>query len=69
MTAHILIPALDEERPATLSPRIVDGMLKQKLGFRGLVLTDDMRDEGDQRRATARSRRPCWRLPPAATPC
>ena len=42
MTAHILIPALDEERPATLSPRIVDGMLKRELGYRGLVLTDDL---------------------------
>ena len=28
MTAHILIPALDDERPATLSPAIVDGMLE-----------------------------------------
>ena len=42
MTAHVLIPALDEERPATLSPRIVDGMLKGTLGYKGLVLTDDL---------------------------
>lgn len=42
MTAHILIPALDEERPATLSPRIVDALLKQRLGYRGLVLSDDL---------------------------
>jgi beta-N-acetylhexosaminidase len=42
MTGHILIPALDEERPGTLSPKIVDGLLKQKLGFTGLVLTDDL---------------------------
>jgi beta-N-acetylhexosaminidase len=42
MTAHILIPALDEERPATLSPTIVDGLLKQKLGYDGLVLSDDL---------------------------
>lgn len=42
MTAHILVPALDEERPATLSPAIVDGMLKKKLGFGGLVLSDDL---------------------------
>src|SRR3982751_396515 len=32
MTAHILIPALDEHRPATLSPTIVDGWLRTKLG-------------------------------------
>ena len=42
MTAHILIPALDAERPATLSPQIVDGMLKRQLGYGGLVLSDDL---------------------------
>ena len=42
MTAHILIPALDETRPATLSPRVVDGMLKRELGYGGLVLSDDL---------------------------
>src|SRR5207253_22636 len=42
MTAHILIPALDEHRPATLSPTIVDGWLRTKLGFQGVILTDDM---------------------------
>ncbi|HEY7475451.1 MAG TPA: beta-N-acetylhexosaminidase [Vicinamibacterales bacterium] len=42
MTAHVLVPAFDEERPATLSPAIVDGVLKRELGFGGLVLTDDM---------------------------
>lgn len=42
MTAHILIPALDKDRPATLSPAIVDGLLKQTLGYGGLVLSDDL---------------------------
>lgn len=42
MTAHILIPALDPDRPATLSPRIVTGMLKEELGYQGLVLSDDL---------------------------
>ena len=42
MTAHILIPALDAERPATLSPVIVDGLLKKALGYKGLVLSDDL---------------------------
>jgi beta-N-acetylhexosaminidase len=42
MTAHILVPALDEERPATLSPAIVDGLLKHTLGYQGLVLSDDL---------------------------
>jgi beta-N-acetylhexosaminidase len=42
MTAHILIPALDEHRPGTLSKRIVTDMLKGELGYRGLVLSDDL---------------------------
>ena len=42
MTAHILVPALDETGPATLSSRIVDGLLKQQLGYDGLVVTDDL---------------------------
>ena len=42
MSAHILVPALDAERPATLSPAIIDGLLKKKLGFDGLVVSDDL---------------------------
>ena len=42
MTAHILVPALDDQQPATLSPRIIDGMLKRELGYQGLIVTDDL---------------------------
>lgn len=42
MTAHVLIPAIDEDLPATLSPRIVEAMLKRELGYDGLVLSDDL---------------------------
>ena len=42
MTAHVLMPALDEENPATLSSAIVDGLLKRRLGYDGLVLSDDL---------------------------
>ena len=42
MTAHLLVPALDPERPGTLSPAIVTGLLKQRLGFDGVVFTDDI---------------------------
>ena len=45
MTAHILIPSLDD-RPATISPAIVSGILKGELGHRGLVFTDDMEMKG-----------------------
>jgi beta-N-acetylhexosaminidase len=40
MSAHILLPALDPDRPATLSPRILNGLLREELGFDGLIVTD-----------------------------
>jgi beta-glucosidase len=40
MSAHLQIPALDAEAPATLSQRILTGELRQKLGFEGLIVTD-----------------------------
>jgi beta-N-acetylhexosaminidase len=42
MTAHILLPALDADRPSTLSPAIVNGMLREALGYDGLILSDDL---------------------------
>lgn len=42
MTAHILFPALDAELPATLSPRIISELLRLRLGFDGLVVSDDL---------------------------
>lgn len=42
MTGHLLVPAFDEANPATLSRRIVTGLLREELGFGGLVFTDDL---------------------------
>jgi beta-N-acetylhexosaminidase len=42
MTGHLLVPAFDERHPATLSKPIVQGLLREKLGFDGLVFTDDL---------------------------
>ncbi|OPZ81116.1 MAG: putative lipoprotein YbbD precursor [bacterium ADurb.Bin429] len=43
MVAHTLYPALETERlPATLSPRIITGLLREKLGFDGVVIPDDL---------------------------
>jgi beta-N-acetylhexosaminidase len=42
LTAHLLFPAIDEEHPATLSRKIVYGMLREELGFEGAILTDDL---------------------------
>jgi beta-N-acetylhexosaminidase/beta-glucosidase len=40
MTAHLLIPALDEQWPATLSANVLTRLLRDDLGFKGLVVTD-----------------------------
>lgn len=40
MTAHVNIPALDAAYPATLSAGLLTGMLRQELGFQGLIVTD-----------------------------
>lgn len=42
MTAHIVYSALDAERPATLSRLILTNLLREELGFDGLIITDDM---------------------------
>jgi beta-N-acetylhexosaminidase len=42
MTAHVLVPSLDEEHPATLSPAVVRDLLKGELGYDGLIVSDDL---------------------------
>jgi beta-N-acetylhexosaminidase len=42
MTAHVFNAKLDSLHPATLSKAIVGGILREKLGFRGVVISDDM---------------------------
>ena len=42
MTAHVFLPALDETRPATLSRRIVTGLLREELQYGGVILSDDL---------------------------
>ncbi len=46
MVAHVLVPAYDEERPASVSPRIVSGVLRQELSFDNLIVTDDLSMKG-----------------------
>lgn len=41
MTAHIAVPALDDAAtPATLSPKILTGILREEMGFKGIIVTD-----------------------------
>jgi beta-N-acetylhexosaminidase len=42
MTAHVLVPSLDDQRPATLSPRIVRNLLREELDFNGVIVGDDL---------------------------
>lgn len=42
MTGHLFNRTLDPEYPATLSKRTIDGLLRKKLRFNGIVVSDDM---------------------------
>lgn len=42
MAAHILMTGIDPDLPASLSPGVVTGLLRQGLGFAGVVCTDDL---------------------------
>lgn len=42
MVAHILEEGIDPELPASLSPKVVNGLLRETLGFDGMVCTDDL---------------------------
>ncbi|OIQ51054.1 putative lipoprotein YbbD precursor [Pseudodesulfovibrio hydrargyri] len=60
MTAHIFNAHLDPEYPATLSRKVITGLLRGRLGYRGVVVTDDMdmgaiADEYGRREAVRRA--------------
>lgn len=47
MTGHLLVPAIDRSGlPATVSGAILTGLLRERLGFTGVVVTDSLRMEG-----------------------
>jgi beta-N-acetylhexosaminidase len=46
MTAHVVYPALDAGVPATFSRPIVQGVLRERLGFQGVVITDALEMQG-----------------------
>jgi len=57
MTAHVTVPALDDSgRPATLSPQVLTRLLRQRMGYDELILTDSLQMDGvsaDQGQAQA----------------
>ena len=42
MTAHVVFSALDPDRPATASPIVVQEIMRGKIGFDGLIMSDDV---------------------------
>jgi beta-N-acetylhexosaminidase len=42
MMAHVMVPAVDADRPASLSPTFVQTWLKARLAFQGVVVCDDL---------------------------
>lgn len=42
MTAHVVFPDLDPDLPATMSRRIMHGLLREELGYGGVIVSDDM---------------------------
>ena len=42
MTAHVLVPSLDGAQPATLSSAVLGSWLRQDLGFKGVIVSDDL---------------------------
>ncbi len=40
MTSHIVVPALDPDRPATFSPTVLGDVLRGRLGFEGVIVSD-----------------------------
>ncbi|MEJ7601719.1 MAG: beta-N-acetylhexosaminidase [Kofleriaceae bacterium] len=42
MTAHVVFAVLDEARPATLSEAVITGLLRQRLGYEGVIVSDDL---------------------------
>ncbi len=42
MTAHVVYPAIDKDRPATTSPIVINQVIRGRIGFDGLLISDDL---------------------------
>lgn len=42
LVSHLKYTALDEKNPASLSPKIITNILRNKMGYKGIIITDDM---------------------------
>ncbi|RMF72768.1 MAG: beta-N-acetylhexosaminidase [Alphaproteobacteria bacterium] len=59
MTAHVIYTALDREQPASLSPVVLEGLIRRDFGFAGLLLSDDLAMGALTGRMGERVRRAC----------
>lgn len=50
MTAHVVYEAFDPKHPATLSPKILQDLLRKKMRYRGVVISDDLQMKALSRR-------------------
>lgn len=57
MTAHVVYTALDPDAPATTSRIVTDGVIRGELGFKGLLISDDLAMEALQGTLPERARR------------
>jgi beta-N-acetylhexosaminidase len=46
MVTHIILPQIDPNTPATISHKVITGLLRDDLGYQGLIITDDLRRLG-----------------------
>ena len=46
MTTHVIVPAIDPDHPVSLSPTFVAGILRQQLGYQGVIITDQLHMNG-----------------------
>jgi beta-N-acetylhexosaminidase len=42
MTAHVVYEAIDPQRPATTSPKVIRDVIRGEIGFEGLLMSDDL---------------------------
>ena len=68
MTAHVVYEAWDAERPASLSPIVIHDIIRERIGFDGWLMSDDIGMEALQGDFGQRARR-VWLRPGAMSRC
>jgi len=56
MTSHAIYPAIDNDRPATMSRDVLTHLIRDEMAFKGLIITDDLEMAGDSQTVGCRER-------------